>query len=151
MAAIRYTFADTARSIDDQLSGLVGDFPTMMADGDLVGRSSVTSLLHSHHVSFLGCLLLNLVLVQTVRRLALSALNSAARNKPHLIRDSLNKLLPSIYKETLIREDLIRTVQMGPWKHKVDDGLEARKTAFETMYTLVSLLEASIICRDWMI
>jgi cullin-associated NEDD8-dissociated protein 1 len=27
---------------------------------------------------------------------------------------------------------------MGPWQHKVDDGLEARKTAYETMYTLVS-------------
>lgn len=33
--------------------------------------------------------------------------------------------------------DLIRTVQMGPWTHKVDDGLEARKTAYETLYTLV--------------
>lgn len=28
---------------------------------------------------------------------------------------------------------------MGPWTHKVDDGLEARKTAYETMYTLVSV------------
>ena len=26
---------------------------------------------------------------------------------------------------------------MGPWTHKVDDGLETRKTAYETMYTLV--------------
>jgi cullin-associated NEDD8-dissociated protein 1 len=26
---------------------------------------------------------------------------------------------------------------MGPWTHQVDDGLEARKTAYETMYTLV--------------
>ena len=29
---------------------------------------------------------------------------------------------------------------MGPWKHKVDDGLEARKTAYETMYTIVRTL-----------
>lgn len=28
---------------------------------------------------------------------------------------------------------------MGPWKQIFDDGLETRKTAFETMYTLVSL------------
>jgi hypothetical protein len=33
--------------------------------------------------------------------------------------------------------DLIRTVQMGPWTHKVDDGLDARKTAYGTMYTLL--------------
>lgn len=26
---------------------------------------------------------------------------------------------------------------MGPWTHRVDDGLETRKTAYETMYTLV--------------
>ena len=67
----------------------------------------------------------------------MSALDSAARNKPRLIKDSLPELLPHLYKETVINKDLIRTVQMGPWTHKVDDGLEARKTAFETMYTLV--------------
>jgi cullin-associated NEDD8-dissociated protein 1 len=64
-------------------------------------------------------------------------MNSAARTKPQLIRDHLNTLLPNLYKETIIRPELIRTVQMGPWTHKVDDGLEARKTAYETMYTLV--------------
>jgi hypothetical protein len=39
-----------------------------------------------------------------------------------------------------MRPELIRTVQMGPWQHKVDDGLEARKTAYETLYTLVRLV-----------
>lgn len=47
-------------------------------------------------------------------------------------------LLPSLYEETRLKQDLIRTVQMGPWQHKVDDGLNARKTAYETLYTLVS-------------
>lgn len=36
-----------------------------------------------------------------------------------------------------MNSDLIRTVQMGPWQHKVDDGLDARKTAYETLYTLL--------------
>lgn len=76
-------------------------------------------------------------MTQTVRRLALSALNSAARLKPHLVRDHLQAILPNLYKETTVNPDLIRTVQMGPWTHKVDDGLEARKTAYETLYTLV--------------
>lgn len=76
---------------------------------------------------------------QTVRRLALFSFNSAARTKPHLIRDHLVVLLPNLYKETHINPSLIRTVQMGPWTHKVDDGLETRKIAYETMYTLVSL------------
>jgi hypothetical protein len=37
-----------------------------------------------------------------------------------------------------MKQNLVRIVEMGPWKHRVDDGLEARKTAYETMYTLVS-------------
>ena len=81
--------------------------------------------------------------MQTVRRLALSALNSAARTKPHLIRDHLVSLLPNLYKETVLNTNLVRTVQMGPWTHTVDDGLEARKTAYETMYTLVRTTCAS--------
>lgn len=81
----------------------------------------------------------SLILLQTVRRLALSALNSAARNKPQLIREHLATLLPNLYNETVKNPALVRTVQMGPWTHTVDDGLEARKTAYETMYTLVWL------------
>ncbi|KAF5385600.1 hypothetical protein D9757_006791 [Collybiopsis confluens] len=108
VSAIRYTFADTAPTYDELLSPLVIDFLSLMGDEDL-----------------------------TVRRLALSALNSAARTKSHLIRDHLTVLLPSLYGETAVNPDLIRTVQMGPWTHKVDDGLDARKTAYETMYTLL--------------
>ena len=76
---------------------------------------------------------------QTVRRLALSALNSAARTKPRLVAQHLSAILPTLYRETVINPELVRTVQMGPWTHKVDDGLEARKTAYETLYTLVSV------------
>jgi len=39
-----------------------------------------------------------------------------------------------------MKQNLVRIVEMGPWKHRVDDGLEARKTAYETMYTLVSTI-----------
>ncbi|KAF4584667.1 hypothetical protein EYR40_004654 [Pleurotus pulmonarius] len=108
VAAIRYTFADTTQSYDEVLAPLLVDFLSVMTDEDL-----------------------------TVRRLALSSLNNAARSKPHLIREHLASLLPNLYKETAINPTLIRTVQMGPWTHKVDDGLETRKTAYETMYTLL--------------
>ena len=40
---------------------------------------------------------------------------------------------------------------MGPWTHKVDDGLETRKTAYETLYTLVRVhFRETIAKADWM-
>ena len=90
-----------------------------------------------------------------VRRVALVTFNSAAHNKPSLVRDLLiptvpavhtnggsngtseNSLIQHLYNETKIRKELIREVEMGPFKHTVDDGLDLRKAAFECMYTLL--------------
>uniref|UniRef100_A0AAY4B150 TATA-binding protein interacting (TIP20) domain-containing protein n=1 Tax=Denticeps clupeoides TaxID=299321 RepID=A0AAY4B150_9TELE len=69
----------------------------------------------------------------------------AAHNKPSLIRMLLPKVLPHLYNETQIRKDLIREVEMGPFKHTVDDGLDVRKAAFECMYTL---LDSCLDCLD---
>jgi cullin-associated NEDD8-dissociated protein 1 len=64
------------------------------------------------------------------RRLALMTLNAAARNKPDLIIPNLGQLLPLVMHESVIKPELIREVMMGPFKHKVDDGLEVRKVCF---------------------
>uniref|UniRef100_A0AAR2KJF0 Cullin-associated and neddylation-dissociated 2 (putative) n=1 Tax=Pygocentrus nattereri TaxID=42514 RepID=A0AAR2KJF0_PYGNA len=69
----------------------------------------------------------------------------AAHNKPGLIRGLLTAVLPKLYSETQIRKDLIREVEMGPFKHTVDDGLDVRKAAFECMYTL---LDSCLDCLD---
>lgn len=67
-------------------------------------------------------------------RLALTTLNSAIHNKMDIIHPHLSELLPAVIGDTHIKPELIREVQMGPFKHKVDDGLELRKTAYETLY-----------------
>lgn len=72
-----------------------------------------------------------------VRRVALVAFNSIAHNKPSLIKDLLPDILPQLYSETKVKSDLIREVEMGPFKHTIDDGLDIRKAAFECMYTLL--------------
>jgi len=53
---------------------------------------------------------------QIVRRLSLASLNAAIQNKPHLIIDRLASLQPLLYEETVVRKELQREVQMGPWK-----------------------------------
>ncbi|KAM9185645.1 cullin-associated NEDD8-dissociated protein 2 isoform 2-T2 [Dugong dugon] len=72
----------------------------------------------------------------------------AVHNKPSLIRDLLDDILPLLYQETKVRRDLIREVEMGPFKHAVDDGLDVRKAAFECMYSLLeSCLGQLDICE----
>lgn len=52
-----------------------------------------------------------------VRRATLTFFNSAVHNKPSLVRDLLDDILPLLYQETKIRRDLIREVQgiVGTW------------------------------------
>ncbi|KAI3695011.1 hypothetical protein L1987_77999 [Smallanthus sonchifolius] len=72
-----------------------------------------------------------------VRRAAVLALSTAGHNKPNLIKGLLPELLPLLYDQTVIKKELIRTVDLGPFKHTVDDGLELRKAAFECVDTLL--------------
>lgn len=110
ISALRYIFADTDSSYDGYLAPLlIPMLKTMLGETDLENR-----------------------------RLALTTLNSAAHNKPDLILPHLAQLLPFVMKETVPDPKLIREVQMGPFKHKVDDGLEIRKAAYETVHSLLS-------------
>ncbi|XP_063406823.1 cullin-associated NEDD8-dissociated protein 1-like isoform X1 [Mytilus trossulus] len=108
VTAIKFTISDQPQGIDALLRTCIGDFLKTLQDPDL-----------------------------NVRRVALVTFNSAAHNKPTLIRDLLDSVLPHLYNETKVRKELIREVEMGPFKHTLDDGLDIRKAAFECMYTLL--------------
>lgn len=108
VTAVKFTISDQPQPIDSLLRTMMGDFLEALHDDDL-----------------------------NVRRVALVAFNSAAHNKPSLVRDLLSKVLPHLYSETKVRKELIREVEMGPFRHTVDDGLDIRKAAFECMYTLL--------------
>jgi hypothetical protein len=45
----------------------------------------------------------------------------AVHGKPGLVASggALGRLLPLLYAQTVIRADMIRTVDLGPFKHKV--------------------------------
>jgi len=79
-----------------------------------------------------------------VRRQALVTLNGAAHSKPFLIQHQLSHLLPLLYRELEPRKELMRVVVMGPFKHTIDDGLEARRSAYEALYSVLENLFAAI-------
>eukprot|EP00884_Botryococcus_braunii_P010434 jgi/Botrbrau1/19392/Bobra.0338s0022.1 len=79
-----------------------------------------------------------------VRKSAVEMLNAAAHNKPALVLEHLLSALPHLYQQTVIDENLIRTVDLGPFKHKIDDGLELRKVAFECMDVIFEACPDSI-------
>lgn len=108
--AIRYTLPDSDDTFDAVLRTVLIDMlTTMMHDPELENR-----------------------------RLALTTLNSASHNKPDLILPHLNQLVPLVMKESIIKPELVREVMMGPFKHKVDDGLEVRKASSHLSNTCIS-------------
>lgn len=117
--ALRYTFADSGDKFDAVLQKyLISMLTSMLQDTDM-----------------------------DIRRLALTTFTSAAHNKPDMVLSHLNKLMPFVLQESIIKPELIREVMMGPFKILVDDGLELRKGAYESLYALmeVALPRISII------
>jgi cullin-associated NEDD8-dissociated protein 1 len=126
ISALRFTLSDTDDSYNEHLQPIIIPMLTkMLRDPDLENRRS-----------------------------ALTTFNSAMHNKPELVTRHLDELLPLTMRETEIKHELIREVQMGPFKHKVDDGLDLRKvsilnklssspmltsaqSAYETLYSLL--------------
>ncbi|XP_008585254.1 PREDICTED: cullin-associated NEDD8-dissociated protein 2 isoform X2 [Galeopterus variegatus] len=119
ITAVKFLILDQPHPIDPLLKSFIGEFMESLQDPDL-----------------------------NVRRATLAFFNSAVHNKPSLVWDLLDDILPLLYQETKIRRDLIREVEMGPFKHTVDDGLDVRKAAFECMYSLLeSCLGQLDICE----
>lgn len=121
IAAVRFTLTEASSGYDELLSPMIVEFLSLLKDQDL-----------------------------DVRRHTMFALNSAAHNKPHLIRDQLNMLLPLLYEETHVRKELMRKVAMGPFTVVQDDGLDLRKNAFETMYTLLDACLSQINVPEYL-
>ncbi|CAD5317946.1 unnamed protein product [Arabidopsis thaliana] len=108
VTAVKYSVVERPEKLDEIIFPQISSFLMLIKDGD-----------------------------RHVRRAAVSALSTFAHYKPNLIKGLLPELLPLLYDQTVIKKELIRTVDLGPFKHVVDDGLELRKAAFECVFTLV--------------
>ena len=84
-----------------------------------------------------------------VRKAAVQLLSIAAHNKPGLIREQLPTFLPALYQQTAKDPSLVRVVELGPFQHQIDDGLELRKAAFECMDVLLETASDKLSMPDF--
>lgn len=66
-----------------------------------------------------------------VRKEAVQLLNAAALTRPALTAPCIASTLPLLLQLTVVDESLVRIVELGPFKQKVDDGLSLRKHTLE--------------------
>ncbi|KAK9480698.1 armadillo-type protein [Lipomyces japonicus] len=114
ISAVRFIFTIEAQRSDDQYSDLL--------------RPIVTSFFNVLKSANLD-----------ERRLGLSAIASLVHNRPSLLSDQLADLVPLLVQDSRIDPSRVREVQMGPFKHKVDDGIDSRKAAYDALFSVVSV------------
>lgn len=119
VSSIKFTFSQPQTDYDALLEPIIVDFLSLMDDEELA-----------------------------VRQVALNALAGAIHNKSYLISAHLERLLPLLYRETAVNKGLVHQVQMGPFKHTIDDGLDLRKSAYDTIHTLLNAFSPSRL-RDF--
>lgn len=109
ISAFRFTLADSSSSYNLLLAKTIAPMLKMM-----LGDSDINN-----------------------RRLAVTTLNAAIHNKPELVLADLGQLLPIVLADSYVKPELIKTISIGPFKHKEDSGLDLRKSAYATMYALL--------------
>lgn len=102
------TIVDVVGGIDAELPQHIGDFLATMGDQD-----------------------------RHVRKAAVGVLSTAVLMQPQLVAQHLPSTLPLLFAQTVKNPDLVRIINLGPFKHEIDDGLELRKASFECLAVLL--------------
>ena len=84
----------------------------------------------------------------TVHRSCLLTINSLAHSHFSLLLPYFSSILPVLYADTKLNPSLIRVVDLGPFKHKVDDGAPIRKAAFQCLDTIYTSSSASALASS---
>jgi hypothetical protein len=71
-----------------------------------------------------------------VKQVAIITLITALNNQFNILVPHLPTILPYVYGELGARKQYEESIQIGPFKHKIDRALEVRKNAFEILYKL---------------
>lgn len=84
----------------------------------------------------------------SVRHASVLALHAALNSRAAMVMQHADLVLPLLYETTVVREELKRSVRMGPFTVIQDDGLDLRKNALETLFTLVDTCLDQLQTRD---
>jgi len=79
-----------------------------------------------------------------VKKAAFVSLNSIAHNLPGLVKHNVPEVIERAYAEARVNPALIRIVDLGPFTHKVDDGIPLRKAAYSLMETFQELIPEKV-------
>ena len=96
--AVRFTLSDAPTNAEKLLAPLMHEYLALLGDSDI-----------------------------EIRKAALNTFNSAVHHAPKFVQENINQILPLLLKETEVRPELITVVDMGPFKHTIDKGLDSRK------------------------
>jgi len=114
--AVKFAVADEGKD-DDTFSKYLPDFLNLLRDDSI-------NVVHS-----------TLITLNTIAHHHHSMLQSST---------SFQDLWLVLFDHTKIREDLKRTVNLGPFKEKIDDGLPIRKAAYTCILTMLTTMPSHV-------
>lgn len=81
-----------------------------------------------------------------VRRYALESLTAITHVQPQTVKGDVSKMEAVAISMTKIDPTLIKEVDLGPFKHKIDDGIPIRKAAFGLLDTMIEKIPERVDC-----
>jgi hypothetical protein len=79
-----------------------------------------------------------------IRQYTLESLISIAHHLPNLLKQECETLYKIIYSEVEVKKELIKEVDLGPFKHKIDEGRPIRKAGFVLLDTIFEKIPEKI-------
>lgn len=84
-----------------------------------------------------------------VRKQVLLCITTVAHTCPQAIQPHIPVLLKQLYPMVMPDKSLVRTVDLGSFKHTIDDGLPVRKAVFGTLDTLQASLGQHVDMQEF--